>query len=100
MLPENNTPVNKEVRTGFESSPVVVVIRSTLLCIWWCGEIFSDQALASLSPCLSILVSALSWCVPGCPEGAEERQAGMPETGTVQNAVRLGSEVRENSLCS
>lgn len=45
-------------------------------------------------------VSDLFWCVPGCPEGAEECQTGMPKTGTVQNAVRLGSEVRGNTFCS
>lgn len=64
MLPENNTPVmritargtlTKEVRTGFESSPIVVV-GSTFLCSWRYGEIFSGHALVSLSPCLSISV--------------------------------------------
>lgn len=42
--------------------------------------------------------SALSLCVPGCPEGAEECQTGMSKTGTVQNAVRVGSEVREKAF--
>lgn len=47
--------LHKEVHTGFESSPIVVV-RSTFLSICWYGEIFSGHALVSLSPCLSISV--------------------------------------------
>lgn len=52
-------------------------------------------ALASVLLWLSI---SRLYVVPGCPEGAEECQAGMPKTRTVQNAIRLGSKVRENAL--
>lgn len=37
-------------------------------------------------------------CLQGCSEGAEECQAGMPETRTVPDAIRLGSKVRGISV--
>ena len=61
---------------------------------------FNDHVVvAALVPILLWLsLSRLFWYVPGCSEGAEECQTGMPKTGTVQNAICLGSKVRENAF--
>lgn len=38
------------------------------------------------------------FCFTGCPEGSEECQDGLQQTGPVQDAFRMGSPVSQNSL--
>lgn len=38
------------------------------------------------------------FCFTGCPEGSEECQDGLQQTGPVQDAFCMGSPVSQNSL--
>lgn len=87
--------LSKEVCTGFEFSHINAVSWAR-----WCGAgFFTDHVVTALvAILLRLSISRLFWYVPGCSEGAEECQTGMPKTRTVQNAICLGSKVRENAF--